>query len=83
MNRLTWKEGPYNSHYGRVGSVSQTVFNLYWDSGQWRIVTAFPGFKARINAGRDLAVAKEHAERLLEMFVQNIGATFTNGENES
>lgn len=83
--RITWDEGAYANHTGRVGGIP--LFSINWgsvrgDTRPWKLHTKLP-ITFKYEGGATVEAAKAAAEKVLAGFVTQIGATFTPDPKET
>lgn len=79
---ITWTDGAYSNHTGRVGGIP--LFSINWgttrdDARPWKLRTHLP-ITFKYGGGATMDDAKAAAEKVLAGFVSRIGATFTDPE---
>lgn len=83
MNRITWKTSQYGTEYGYVNKIRMFEISHSMERGAGSVLrTRLPGWKPELATYTDRDVLKSTAERVLERFVERIGAIFPDPEPE-
>jgi len=85
MSRIAWKSSQHSSENGSVGRL--TLFTISYKTRRedptYTLSTTLQGFKSREWKNDDEDVLKATAEKVLEAFVAELGATFPADTKES
>jgi hypothetical protein len=78
--RIRWKERPYTSYSGHIGSVPGALFEITWKTSSadpnWVMTTTLPGMRNQMARHDDRAVLEEIAETWLDLFIHSLGAVW-------